>query len=129
MIDDLLSRRTSFNLLPFVHVLEELRGGGLGDGIAEVRADIRGTVGTILFAKVLEDGSSALLWCELDFGLCFFLDRRHLDLALGIGDGDLCVEGSEISRRVVLRISLWVGAMHLPRMLQSLQHAGALTPT
>lgn len=78
MVDDLLPRSASFDLLPLVHVFEQLRGGSLGDSVVEVGADVGSAVRTVLLAQVPEDGRSALLGCELDLGLGLFLGRRHV---------------------------------------------------
>lgn len=83
MIDNLFTRSTTLDLLPLVHVFEQLRSHCLGDGIVEIGADIGSTVRAVLLAKVLQDSCSSLFGRKLDLGLGFFLGRRHVLCVLG----------------------------------------------
>ena len=76
MVDELLSRRPSVNLVALVQVFQQLRGRCFGDAVLEIRADIGGAVWAVLLAQAAEDQRGGLLWSELRF-LFVFLGRRH----------------------------------------------------
>jgi len=76
MVDDLLSRRLSFDFMALVQILQQLGGGCFGDAVLEVRADVGGAVRAVLLAQVVEDKRGGLLWSELRL-LFVFLGGRH----------------------------------------------------
>jgi UTP-glucose-1-phosphate uridylyltransferase len=76
MVDELLSRCSSINLMALVHVFQQLGSGGFGDAVLEVRADIGGAVRAVLLAQVAENHRGGLLWSELRL-LFVFLGGRH----------------------------------------------------